>query len=46
MGTFSVHVRLMVLEIASLKKKKKKKKKKKEEDEDFPFFQSSFSRLL
>ena len=45
MGTFSVHVRLMVLEIASLKKKKKKKKKKKE-DEDFPFFQSSFSRLL
>ena len=45
MGTFSVHVRLMVLEIASLKKKKKKKKKK-EEDEDFPFFQSSFSRLL
>ena len=44
MGTFSVHVRLMVLEIASLKKKKKKKKK--EEDEDFPFFQSSFSRLL
>ena len=44
LGTFSVHVRLMVLELASLKKKKKKKKKK--EDDDFRFFQSSFSRLL
>ena len=31
LGTFSVHVRLMVLEIASLKKKKKKKKKEEEE---------------
>ena len=29
-GTFSVYVRLMVLELASLEKKKKKKKKKEE----------------
>ena len=31
LGTFSVHLRLMVLELASLEKKKKKKKKKKKE---------------
>ena len=28
LGTFSVHVRLMVLELASLEKKKKKERKK------------------
>ena len=30
LGTFSVHVHLMVLDLASLEKKKRKKKKKKE----------------
>ena len=29
-GTFSVHIRLMVLELASLEKKKKERKRKKE----------------
>ena len=43
-GTFSVHVLLMVLELASLEKKKEERRKK--EDDDFRFFQSSFSRLL
>ena len=38
LGTFSVHVRLMVLELASLEKKKK-------ENDDFRFFQNSFSWL-
>ena len=33
-GTFSVYVRLMVLELASLEKKKKKKKKEEEEEEE------------
>ena len=41
LGTFSVHVRLMVLELASLEKKEERKK-----ESDFRFFQSSFSRLL
>ena len=41
-GTFSVYVRLMVLELASLEKKKKKKK----ENNDFRFFQNSFTQLL
>ena len=45
LGTFSVHVRLMVLELASLEKKERKKERKKEDD-DFRFFQNSFSRLL
>ena len=41
LGTFSVHVRLMVLELASLEKKEERKKMT-----IFDFFQSSFSRLL
>ena len=41
LGTFSVHVCLTVLELASLEKKKKKK-----ENDDFRFFQNSFSWLL
>ena len=32
LGTFSVHVRLMVLELASLEKKKERKKKKENDD--------------
>ena len=39
LGTFSVHIRLMVLELASLEKKRKK------ENDDFRFFQNSISRL-
>ena len=37
LGTFSVHVRLTVLELASLEKKKEELKKK-EENDDFRFF--------
>ena len=44
LGTFSVHVRLVVLELASLEKKKEETRKK--ENDDFRFFQNSFSRLL
>ena len=49
-GTFSVHVRLMVLELALLEKeeeeeeeeKKKKMKKKRKENDDFLFFKIRF----
>ena len=43
LGTFSVHVRLMVLELASLEKKKEERKKERKKMTIFDF---SFSRLL
>ena len=42
LGTFSVHVRLMVLELASLEKKKKKKKKERKKMTIFDFFRIRF----
>ena len=46
-GYLSVHIRLMVLELASLEKKKKERKKeRRKENDDFRFFQNSFSQLL
>ena len=46
LGTFYVHVRLMVLELASLEKKKEERRKKKERKKEDDDFRSSFSRLL
>ena len=40
--TFSVHVRLMVLELPSLEEEEEEE----EENDDFRFFQNSFSWLL
>ena len=41
-STFSVHVRLMVLELASLEKKKKKKKEERKKMTIFDFFKIRF----
>ena len=42
LGTFSVHVRLIVLELASLEKKKKLKKKERKKMMIFDFFKICF----